>query len=1569
MKKIVIIFFLLFLIRVIGYGQTYNCQRCQTVLSFYGYPPSDNVCDRGTDISATIISNPDPGITGNGYTSYSIDRDGGTVTINWAPGWSGSLDIQLNSNARKKDCGICLSCHDDIQNNFVEFNVVKLGTSSFSAALTGSSTSILQGTDLILSWIPIRATCATPSPNSTFLIDGSIPVSGTTINTTNLSPGQHTVTGNYTEGMCDYSYSGSFTFTILPTCVLSSVDGANNTTSIIASNQEGANAALTGTGVKNVINGGYSNIVLNSSGIFESEGGYEVTKNVPISLNLKGVTDFSQHYDVVFNSTTDITPNTFINNSSYSVTSSLGSYRFSFVKKNDGIDRSACPNIPDLKLFVGGSDAVLPPSKCPIVLPDYLCQGSPQNLPGANCSDDIILSNFQLIVVSQEGITVNPGVTLTDGADLNIQVIETPIDPTLPDNQNNWTEFTIYDDYGNAVGASRSYFDVMGRLMQSQVKNIDAGVLLASQPVYDQYGRPSLSTLPAPAAGLISSTVDATGCALSQLDRIPFGYKNNFVIASSGSPYTYKNFDGTYNTSKEFTPDLLQTTTEGTLGWYYSANNIASSTSSMKEPLVAKTDYPFARTEYYNDGTQEMKSSIPPGNVYRGSTADYQHVAVAKVLPVQATDTDIAKWLQMRTEFNSTPLTSLYQNAVKSEVTDQKGVVTYTISDKSGKEIIGVHIDPVTTIKTYSFNFYDDADRLLYSVTPNGVAAYFGTPAVAFADLDKTSYEYNFRGWLLASNEKDAGRKEYKYRKDGAIRFSQNAEQRIANPERYSYTNYDWPNRPVESGEYTVSTGGTPWSAITSSILESRDADSGLPVGTKTEVMNTYYDGENGSNTAPYVQDFVMGKISCTTKNGDTRTWYSYDERGRVVWTAKDIPVIGIKKIEYSYDPNGQVKEVAYQRGQAGEEFYHVYEYDENTRLVEVQTSTVAPVYVNGLITNGTEQAAYSYYLHGPLKRVELADNLQGIDYLYTVEGWLKSINSQDKTLDPGGDGNDVFGMSLLYYSGDYTNPNVQVANPATTSQFYNGNIAVSFWRTTKPLGGADNLASYAYDYDSKYQLRNAYWSTITNGVLAPVGTTLNEGNISYDLNGNINTLQRFDNTGLVSNAQNFNYDYLPNTNQLSAVANVGSSPATNYASYQYNAIGQLKSTTKGTQTSYAQHSVTGLMTGVSTSTDGTTGNIVNYFYDDNGLRYKKQTFDQNSVLQYETYYVHDAAGNNIAVYDDNNIQKVVNKTETYIYGSDRIGFYDNSNYTYELKDHLGSVRALVHRLNGNLDVLAYTDYYPYGMVMQSTVSAQAYRYGYQGQFAEKDEETQLNAFELRMYDPVIGRWMSVDPKRQYNSSYIGMGNNPVNGIDPDGGGMSPIYDNKTGQYIANDNEGYKGKILLMDRDAYNFLSNNGKEVLDHTTALENSTPINYVSPNVAKKVITDVAKQYNKFYSDIKFDINKLYQGEIQVEGNIRPIYFGANARTVTKEGKIKITIPFGLDDDLNNGFRGHLSMTTVEDVWSLVVVHEYAYHGLLHLKHVEIYKKQREHPTFNNLTPYYQEHILNPPGLYFDK
>ena len=80
---------------------------------------------------------------------------------------------------------------------------------------------------------------------------------------------------------------------------------------------------------------------------------------------------------------------------------------------------------------------------------------------------------------------------------------------------------------------------------------------------------------------------------------------------------------------------------------------------------------------------------------------------------------------------------------------------------------------------------------------------------------------------------------------------------------------------------------------------------------------------------------------------------------------------------------------------------------------------------------------------------------------------------------------------------------------------------------------------------------------------------------------------------------------------------------------------------------------------------------------------------------------------------------------------------------------------------------------YAYGAPMPGlnyVIGTKNYRHGYQGQYAEKDEETGTDDFELRNYDSRIGRWTAPDPMGQFASPYVGMGNNPVLTVDPDGG-------------------------------------------------------------------------------------------------------------------------------------------------------------------------------------------------------
>ncbi len=93
--------------------------------------------------------------------------------------------------------------------------------------------------------------------------------------------------------------------------------------------------------------------------------------------------------------------------------------------------------------------------------------------------------------------------------------------------------------------------------------------------------------------------------------------------------------------------------------------------------------------------------------------------------------------------------------------------------------------------------------------------------------------------------------------------------------------------------------------------------------------------------------------------------------------------------------------------------------------------------------------------------------------------------------------------------------------------------------------------------------------------------------------------------------------------------------------------------------------------------------------------------------------------------------------------------------------------------------LLEETHYYPFGLTMAGISSKKLgdinegrlkNQYQYQGEYAEYDDETSWNDFELRSYDAQIGRFIQADPYDQFASPYTGMGNDPMNLVDPSGG-------------------------------------------------------------------------------------------------------------------------------------------------------------------------------------------------------
>ncbi|AIG31034.1 hypothetical protein IA01_11455 [Flavobacterium psychrophilum] len=702
----------------------------------------------------------------------------------------------------------------------------------------------------------------------------------------------------------------------------------------------------------------------------------------------------------------------------------------------------------------------------------------------------------------------------------------------------------------------------------------------------------------------------------------------------------------------------------------------------------------------------------------------------------------------------------------------------------------------------YTINIYNKTGQLLKNVQPNGYqanATIVATPSHMTAVGFASSYLYNDQGQVKQATSADEGTSKFLYRQDGQIRYSQSALQADT---KVSYTDYDSYGRPIESGVITSTTGI--WA------LASANPDGALISGTRSEQTFTVYDyiannttsvaiptaltlssvlTAEGISPANYNQNNLSGNVAITfSKTGTTInaiTWYSYDLYGRSEWMVQYNEGLGAKTIHYQYDYKGNVKKVLFQKDKTAELFVHQYTYNLNNVLTKVETSKDNSTFIT--------HADYDYYVSGELKRVNIAQGAQGLDYVYTLGGQLKSINhpSLEQAKDPGHDANDVFGLTLDYFNGDYQRANTNIASSPTiagTNQDFNGNIKAARWANKTDISTGAGQQAYVYNYNRNGWMTDATFGATNNTGAITTATKFKEGALTYDANGNIKTLQRSNQAGTVTDNLVYNYTN-SGTNQLKNVtenAAVTTDPTDieNQAAnnYSYDVLGQMTRNVKENINYF--YNTQGLVTEVQKAGHA----VIKMFYNERGQRVKKESYNTSTFALTSTdYYALDISGNAMAIYNKP-AGSVIAQNELPIYGLSRLGVYMKSSnpandyMNYQITDHLGNVRAIIKKVVNNpvVAIYSYADYYPFGEKLPTRDNITGnYRYAYQGQ--ELDGETGMEAFQLRLWDGRLGRWLSPDPMGQYASPYLGMGNNPVNGIDPNGGEWYPTYKTITG--------------------------------------------------------------------------------------------------------------------------------------------------------------------------------------------
>ncbi len=235
------------------------------------------------------------------------------------------------------------------------------------------------------------------------------------------------------------------------------------------------------------------------------------------------------------------------------------------------------------------------------------------------------------------------------------------------------------------------------------------------------------------------------------------------------------------------------------------------------------------------------------------------------------------------------------------------------------------------------------------------------------------------------------------------------------------------------------------------------------------------------------------------------------------------------------------------------------------------------------------------------------SNNKQSVDYRYNIRGWLTSMNNASLIADAtNDDATDYFGMSLSYNTVD-----TDLANTA----LYNGNIAAMKW-SNYPGTGTTKQKGYTYTYDAMNRIAGSTFKEKTSSWAAAANYGFGETGYTYDLNGNIKTMQRNDKRGTAW-MDNMTYDYgvagSTQSNRLLKVSDAGDKfagfvddPFNNATSdYTYDVNGNItRDLNKGIGTSLAD--ATNIITYnylnlPETITKG--GNNVRYIYDATGRK------------------------------------------------------------------------------------------------------------------------------------------------------------------------------------------------------------------------------------------------------------------------------------------------------------------------------------------------------------------------------
>lgn len=638
-------------------------------------------------------------------------------------------------------------------------------------------------------------------------------------------------------------------------------------------------------------------------------------------------------------------------------------------------------------------------------------------------------------------------------------------------------------------------------------------------------------------------------------------------------------------------------------------------------------------------------------------------------------------------------------------------------------------------------------------------------------------YKYDEKGRVCEKRIPGRGTERYVYDKRNRLVLKQDDNQR-ENCE-WSFTQYDPFDRVVLDGCLTTGMGLTGLQNLFDSqnVVDEQWSSNGplygysgasypsvLQLGVSNIETASWYDGygylslfnqnyncPDDPSGDPVLYDsrtkgLLTGNMTKVDLNGITvnmlRVNY-YDSKGQLLCSVGDNHLGGRTTRFFKYNFSGQITEEAtvhYVAEQDSTVISCRYTYDHAGRkLQEYYKLNDHPEF----LSRAYEYNAIGDLLNTYLYSLDGGDTFtQKLRYHYNIRGWLTDLNDFENP------GYDFFSLRLSYENLD---------SVLSDEVHYNGNISqmCSNGRYSVPFG-------FGFYYDEFHRL---YSTSYAEGVGLSQGVDAFQENYDYDVNGNL--------TGLLRKHNGEDIDalmvaYYGGTNQIRQIFDetgqqLGYPCVSGTYLYDYNG-NMTYDPSKFLDITYNRFNLPLTVTSA-------VSERIRYTYSTSGVKLRKEYSTLATPGSRVTDYCDEF------LYEDNELVCIftpfgrITPMETAIDTQWRT--------SYSLTDHLGNVRAeFVAHSGGQAELLQQTDYYPFGYTMRRNdyASTRPNHHLYGGK--ELQDETVAGRslewydFEARMYDPVIGRFLSTDPLANDAPAwtpYNAMWDNPIKFVDPTG--------------------------------------------------------------------------------------------------------------------------------------------------------------------------------------------------------